>query len=113
MKYLVGNRGSGVTTDLLMEASRFDGIIIAPYRIDYEKKARELGIKCPRIITFKEFLDKENPVRGLDLEKEKVYIDGLGRFLKTLGLGNVVTAGDTSEWISKQDQFKLIERVED
>ena len=97
MKYLIGNRGSGATTALLMEASRFDGIIITPYRSDYESKARELGIKCPRIITFREFLDKGNSVRGLNLEKEKVYIDGLGHFLKTLGLGNVVTVGDTVE----------------
>lgn len=103
MKYLVGNRGSGATTVLLMEDSRLDGIIIAPYRSVYESKASELGIKCPRVITFKEFLDKGYPVRGLNLEKEKVYIDGLGRFLKTLGLGNVITVADTVEEKRKHD----------
>lgn len=106
MKYLVGNRGSGVTDSISLEASKMNGTVIVPSVVQktvYEERCKEYGIKCPRIITFKEFLDKGNSIRGLNLEKEKVYIDGLGQFLKTLGLGNVITVSDTVEENRKHD----------
>ena len=32
MKFIIGSRGSGVTTDILLEASKFDRPIIVPHR---------------------------------------------------------------------------------
>lgn len=98
MKYLVGNRGSGITSTLLMEASRFDGIILAPTREVYRRQSIEMGIKCPRIVTFKEFLNGENNARGIDFSREKVYVDSASYLFKQLGLNNVITVADSLDF---------------
>lgn len=55
MKFIIGSRGSGVTTDLLLEASQFNRPIIVPTEVmkHYIKdECVRLGIKCPNLYNF-------------------------------------------------------------
>lgn len=55
MKFIIGSRGSGVTTDILLEASKFDRPIIVPndlYKRSIKDECVRLGITCPDIYTF-------------------------------------------------------------
>lgn len=103
MKYLVGNRASGVSTDLLIEASRFNGVLIVSSTSSIYNSTRickELGIRCPTMLTFEELLG--DSAKGLDLKSRNVYIDGVSQLFKELGLENVVTVGDTLELIKRK-----------
>lgn len=60
MKFIIGNRGSGVTTDILLEASKFNRPIIVPMEPDkayIKDKCVDLGIPCPDVYTFKQVKD--------------------------------------------------------
>lgn len=60
MKFIIGNRGSGVTTDILLEASKFNRPIIVPMEPDkvyIKDKCVDLGIPCPNVYTFKQVKD--------------------------------------------------------
>lgn len=60
MKFIIGNRGSGATTDILLEASKFDRPIIVPMEPDkayIKDKCVDLGIRCPDVYTFKQVKD--------------------------------------------------------
>ena len=55
MKFIIGERGSGVTTDILLEASKFDRPIIVPMEFNkhhIKNECARLGIVCPDIYTF-------------------------------------------------------------
>ena len=55
MKFIIGSRGSGVTTDILLEASQFDRPIIVPTEANkrhIKDECLRLGIICPDIYTF-------------------------------------------------------------
>lgn len=55
MKFIIGSRGSGVTTDILLEASQFDRPIIVPTEANkrhIKNKCLRLGIICPDVYTF-------------------------------------------------------------
>ena len=57
MKFIIGSRGSGVTTDILLEASRFDKSIIVPTEANkrhIKDECSRLGINCPDIYTFEQ-----------------------------------------------------------
>lgn len=55
MKFIIGSRGSGVTTDILLEASQFDRPIIVPTEVNkrhIKDECLRLGIVCPDVYTF-------------------------------------------------------------
>lgn len=55
MKFIIGSRGSGVTTDILLEASKFDRPIIVPTEASkrhIKDECVRLGIICPDVYTF-------------------------------------------------------------
>lgn len=55
MKFIIGSRGSGVTTDILLEASKFDRPIIVPTEVSkryIKDECLRLGIICPDVYTF-------------------------------------------------------------
>lgn len=55
MKFIIGSRGSGVTTDILLEASQFDRPIIVPTEANkrhIKDECLRLGIICPDVYTF-------------------------------------------------------------
>lgn len=55
MKFIIGGRGSGVTTDILLEASKFDRPIIVPpeaMKCHIKDECLRLGIVCPDVYTF-------------------------------------------------------------
>lgn len=45
MKFIIGSRGSGVTTDILLESSKFDRPIIVPT----EANKRHIKDECLRL----------------------------------------------------------------
>lgn len=81
MKFIIGNRGSGVTTDILLEASQFNRPIIVPTELNKKHIKNEcvrLGIHCPDIYTFGEV--KMGVFRG---QKPKiVHISDVNTWLK-------------------------------
>ena len=55
MKFIIGSRGSGVTTDILLEASKFNRPIIVPTEANkrhIKDECVRLGIICPDVYTF-------------------------------------------------------------
>lgn len=55
MKFIIGSRGSGVTTDILLEASKFDRPIIVPteaMKRHIKDECVRLGIRCPDLYNF-------------------------------------------------------------
>lgn len=71
MKYIVGNRQSGVTTDLILEANRSDAVIITATQQSkklYEQRAKELNIYPPKVYTINE-LSKTNQTGYLPIER--------------------------------------------
>lgn len=55
MKFIIGSRGSGVTTDLLLEASKFDRPIIVPteaMKRHIKEECVRLNIRCPDLYNF-------------------------------------------------------------
>ena len=55
MKFIIGSRVSGVTTDILLEASKFDRPIIVPteaMKRHIKDECIRLGIICPDVYTF-------------------------------------------------------------
>lgn len=60
MKVLVGQRGSGTTTDLLLEASKFkdNALFISMYGADYiETKCKALEIDPPIVVSWQDVID--------------------------------------------------------
>lgn len=65
MKFIIGSRGSGVTTDTLLESSQFDRPIIVPTEADKQHIKNEclrLGIVYPDVYTFSQV--KNGILRG-------------------------------------------------
>lgn len=81
MKFIIGNRGSGVTTDILLEASKFNRPIIVPMGPDkayIKDKCVDLGIPCPDVYTFKQVKDGILSVQKTCI----VYISDVNAYLK-------------------------------
>lgn len=60
MKFIIGSRGSGVTTDILLEASKFDRPVIVPMEANkkhIKDECVQLGIPCPDVYTFRQVKD--------------------------------------------------------
>lgn len=57
MKFIIGSRGSGATTNVLLEASQFDRPIIVPTEANkrhIKNECLRLGIICPDVYTFEQ-----------------------------------------------------------
>ena len=76
-KFLVGGRGSGITTALIREASENDYVIITSNHANrnfIQHQCEILGVKCPKVVTVDEVTN--NKCRGLCFDRvEKVVID--------------------------------------
>lgn len=87
MKVVVGNRGSGVTTSMLLDAAHHGGTIITStsvQRFNMEVNAKKLGIDCPDIIDVYSVL---NDIKNGEAEKYdniQLYIDNAGLVLNRL-----------------------------
>lgn len=101
MKVVVGNRGSGVTTNMLLDAAIHDGTIITStlgQRFNIEANAKRLWIDCPEVIDIHSVL---NDIKTGNIEKydnAQLYIDNAGlvlnRLLSEIGIkGKVVEIG--------------------
>lgn len=80
MKFIIGNRGSGVTTDILLEASQFDRPIIVPTEANkryIKDECLRLGIICPDVYTFGQV--KMGVFRGQ--KPEIIHISDVNTFL--------------------------------
>ena len=65
-KFLVGGRGSGITTALIREASENDYVIIVSNHANrnfIQHQCEILGINCPRVVTVDEVV--KNKCHGL------------------------------------------------
>lgn len=81
MKFIIGNRGSGVTTDILLEASQFNRPIIAPTEASkrhIKDECVRLGIVCPDVYTF--FQVKNGILQGQ--RNEIVHISDVNAWLE-------------------------------
>ena len=103
-KFLVGGRGSGITTQLIIEASANNYVIITSNHANrnfIQHQCEILGINCPRVVTVGEVA--ENKCRGLCLDRvEKVVIDNadtvLHFLLSSYGVyANIATIGASVE----------------
>lgn len=81
MKFIIGSRGSGVTTDILLEASQFDRPIIVPTEANkrhIKDECLRLGIICPDVYTFGQV--KNGILRGQ--RTGIVHISGVNAYLE-------------------------------
>ncbi len=81
MKFIIGSRGSGVTTDVILEASQFDRPIIVPneiYKRHIKDECVRLNISCPDIYTFTQI--KAGIFKGQ--RTEIIYIADVNTFHK-------------------------------
>lgn len=82
-KFLVGGRGSGITTALIREASENDYIIITSNHANrnfIQHQCEILGINCPKVVTVGEVV--ENKCRGLNYNK--IVVDNANTVLRLL-----------------------------
>lgn len=87
MKVVVGNRGSGVTTNLLLDAAHHDGTIITStsgQRFNMEANAKKFGIDCPEIIDIYTVLNDIKDGKTEKYDKTRLYIDNAGSVLNRL-----------------------------
>lgn len=83
MKIIIGSRDSGVTTDLILEASKFNIPIIVPFDVNAEyikNLCMEKNIKCPPLYTIQNL--KDGKLRGT--RYEKICISNFEYFLKII-----------------------------
>lgn len=82
-KFLVGGRGSGITTALIREASENNYVIITSNHVNrnfIQHQCEILGINCPRVITVGEIIGQK--CRGLRCNK--VVVDNANIVLNLL-----------------------------
>jgi len=96
MKYIIGSRCSGVSTEIVMQSVAYDIPILVTYYSQiniYNEKALSLGLKFPKYVLLKD-------MRGY---KGDILIDNNAMVLKQLmhteyGFnGKIVAIGDTVE----------------
>ena len=98
MKVVVGNRGSGVTTNMLLDAAHHGGVIITStsgQRFNMEAHAKKFGIDCPEIIDIYGVLNDIKEGKAKKYDNAQLYIDNaaivLNRLLSEIGIkGKVV-----------------------
>ncbi len=101
MKFLLGTRGSGITTDLILESAKFQKPILTSNRglcRAYITKAKNLNLIIPEPISL-DNLDTNTYVYDLD----EILIDNLNIILykllkdKGLNIKNIGTVGCSLE----------------
>ena len=87
MKVVVGNRGSGVTTNMLLDAAYHGGTIITStcgQRFNMEANAKKSGIDCPEIIDIYSVLNDIKNGKTEKYDNVQLYIDNAGLVLNIL-----------------------------
>ena len=87
MKVVVGNRGSGVTTNMLLDAAHHGGTIITStwgQRFNMEDNAKKFGIDCPEIIDIYSVLNDIKNGKTEKYDNVQLYIDNAGLVLNIL-----------------------------
>lgn len=83
MKFIIGSRGSGVTTDLLLEACRYGDVLIVPTSVSRryaEDLIDSLGLGCIDILTVDNVIN--GGLRGY--KNAKIFVSDVGFVLKFL-----------------------------
>lgn len=83
MKIIIDSRKSGVTTDLILEASKFNIPIIVPFEVNakyIENLCKEKNIKCPILYTIQDL--KNGKLIGT--RYKKICISDFEYFLKII-----------------------------
>ena len=83
MKIIIGPRKSGVTTDLILEASKFNIPIIVPYYVNtkyIEDLCTQKNIKCPPLYTIQDLKDG----KLIGTRYEKICISDFEYFFRTI-----------------------------
>lgn len=82
MKFIIGPRTSGVTTDLILEVSKFNQPILVPNEAS-AKHIKTLcdsyDIPCPEIYTFREI---KNPMFFKGKRIETIHVSDVDAFIK-------------------------------
>ena len=84
MKFILGDRGSGVTTDLVLEAAKFGGVIICPSlaQAEYAKvRAKRMGVDNVEAISIQDVI-KNNALSRYP--NAKIFVSDLKYVLWTL-----------------------------
>ena len=87
MKVVVGNRGSGVTTNMLLDAAYHGGTIITStwgQRFNMEAHAKKFGIDCPDIIDIYSVLNDIKNGKTEKYDNVQLYVDNAGLVLNRL-----------------------------
>lgn len=87
MNVVVGNRGSGVTTSMLLDAAQHGGTIITStsgQRFNMEANAKKFGIDCPEIINVYNVLNDVKNGKAEKYDNTQLYIDNVGLVLNKL-----------------------------
>lgn len=87
MKVVVGNRGSGVTTNMLLDAALHGGTIITStsgQRFNMEYHVEKLGIDCPKIIDLYSVLNDIRDGKAEKYDDAQLYVDNAGLVLNKL-----------------------------
>ena len=87
MKVVVGNRGSGVTTNMLLDAAIHGGTIITStsgQRFNMEANAKKFGIYCPDIIDIYSILNDIKNGKTEKYDNVQLYVDNAGLVLNIL-----------------------------
>ena len=87
MKVIVGNRGSGVTTNMLLDAAQHGGTIITStsgQRFNMEANAKKFGIDCPEIIDIYSVLNDIKNGKTEKYDNVQLYVDNAGLVLNKL-----------------------------
>lgn len=93
MEIKLQGRGTGKTTDILIEMLKDKDAIMVVHNFERKKQLqKDISMLAYRIITIAEYKDYS---RGMDLIS-KVYIDELGLCLEYLFLGTDIVATHTN-----------------
>ena len=100
-KVLIGSRGSGITSTLLLEASKFNKTFVCMLNTQKKlltEKCKELNINPPKIITIDELRSNNTEEVVIDLnrmdlyteEKIRDYISNMNIKVKIITVGNSI-----------------------
>lgn len=116
MKVLIGQRGSGTTTDLLLEASKFkdNALFISMYsKWTVEAKCRALGIDSPTVIDWADVIHG-----NFDQTKNyRIFIDNVDALICNVlrnnkVRGNLETVSFSMEQMHRKSYFLDWDRIE-
>lgn len=93
MKIITGERGAGITTSLILEASKFGGTIITISKGQtkwIKEKADNLGVEPPKAISITKIIDDMESGVEPNYGTDKIYLDNanlvIDYLLKAVGV---------------------------